>query len=76
MATNGKKAINDLEFDLLAVLKNKAEAVQIYDTYIQDAQQADSQPCVKLLQKLQKEDTKHVEELRQHLQQVMQKGKM
>jgi rubrerythrin len=76
MTTNGKKAVNDLEFDLLSVLKNKAEAVQTYNVYIQDAQQAGSQPCAELLQKLQQEDTKHVEEVRQHLQEVMQKGKM
>lgn len=76
MATNGTKAINDLEYDLLTVLQSKAEAVQSYNTYIQDAQQADSQPCVQLLQKLQQEDMKQVEEIRQHLQQVMQQGKM
>lgn len=76
MATNGTKAINDLEYDLLTVLQSKAEAVQSYNTYIQDAQQADSQPCVQLLQKLQQEDMKQVEEIRQHLQQVMQQGRM
>lgn len=77
MATNGgKKAVNDLEYDLLTVLKNKAEAVQTYDSYIQDAQQANSQPCVELLQKLQQEDMRHASEIRQHLQEVMQKGKM
>jgi rubrerythrin len=74
--SNGKKAVNNLEFDLLSILKNKAEAVQIYDTYIEDAQQAGSQPCAELLQKLQEEDAKHVQEVRQHLQEVMQKGKM
>ncbi|MGF1588630.1 MAG: hypothetical protein ACFCU7_05180 [Pleurocapsa sp.] len=74
--TNNKQAVSDLEYDLLVVLKNKAEAVQMYDTYIQDAQQADSQPCAELLQKLQQEDMKQAEEVRQHLQEVMQKGKM
>ncbi|MCU0525757.1 MAG: hypothetical protein MUF72_13125 [Elainella sp. Prado103] len=68
--------MSDLEYDLLTVLRNKAEAVQSYDAYIQDAQQADSQPCVQLLQKLQQEDMKQAEEIRQHLQQVMQSGKM
>lgn len=76
MATTGNKAVSDLEYDLLTVLKNKAEAVQIYNTYIQDAEQAGSQPCVQLLQKLQQEDMQQAEEIRQHLQQVMQKGKM
>lgn len=74
--TSNKKAISDLEYDLLAVLKNKAEAVRIYDSYIQDAQQAESQPCAELLQKLQQEDMKQAEEIRQHLQEVMQQGKM
>jgi rubrerythrin len=77
MATNGgTKAVSDLEFDLLAVLKNKSEAVQLYDTYVQDAQNAGSQPCVELLQKLQQADKQHAQEIRQHLQEVMQKGKM
>jgi hypothetical protein len=31
---------------------------------------------VELLQKLQQEDAKHAQEIRQHLQAVMQKGKM
>lgn len=74
--TTGTKAISDLEFDLLTVLQNKAEAVQMYDTYVEDAQQAGSTPCVELLKKLQQEDQKHAEEIRQHLQQVMQHGKM
>lgn len=76
MATNGNKVISDLEYDLLAVLKNKAEAIQVYSDYIQDAQQAGSQPCVELLEKLQQEDMKQAQEIRQHLQEVMQKGKM
>jgi rubrerythrin len=77
MATNGNsKVISDLEYDLLTVLKNKSEAVQLYDTYMQDAQGAGSQPCVELLQKLKQEDAKHAQEVRQHLQEVMQKGKM
>ncbi|WP_432812896.1 hypothetical protein [Pantanalinema sp. GBBB05] len=76
MSNSGTKAISDLEYDLLTVLKNKAEAVQMYETYMQDAQKLGSQPCVDLLRKLQQDDTKHVEELRHHLKEVMQKGKM
>lgn len=70
------KAISDLEYDLLAVLKNKAEAVQLYDTYVQDAQQANSEPCVQLLQKLKQADLEQVQDLRHHLQEVMKNGKM
>jgi spore germination protein YaaH len=77
VATNNQtKAISDLEYDLVAVLKNKAEAVQLYSAYIQDAQKAGSQPCVELLQQLQEADMNQVQEIRRHLQEVMQKGKM
>lgn len=74
--TNSASAISDLEYDLLTVLQNKAEAVQMYETYIEDAQKAGSQPCVELLRKLQQADYDQVQELRHHLQEVMQKGKM
>jgi rubrerythrin len=75
-ASSGTKAISNLEYDLLTVLQNKAEAVQMYDTYVKDAEEMNSQPCVELLKKLQETDKQHVQEIRQHLQEVMQKGKM
>ncbi len=68
--------ISNLEYDFITVLHNKAEAVKAYDSYIQDAQQAGSQPCVELFQKLRQSDIEHAQEIRQHLQQVMQHGKM
>jgi rubrerythrin len=74
--SSGTQAISNLEYDLLTVLQNKAEAVQMYDTYVKDAQEMNSQPCVELLKKLQEADKQHVQEIRQHLQEVMQKGKM
>jgi hypothetical protein len=70
------QAISDLEYDLLTVLQNKSEALKAYDKYVQDAQSIGSQPCVELFQKLQQEDIKQAQEIRQHLQEVMQKGKM
>jgi hypothetical protein len=76
MTQDSTQSINDLEYDLLTVLQNKAEAVQTYSTYIEDAQSLDSQPCVELFQKLQQADMEHVQEIRMHLQEVMQKGKM
>lgn len=76
MPNNGQRAISNLEYDLLTALHNKAEAVKAYDTYIQDAQQIDSQPCVQLFQKLQQADIEQAQEIRHHLQEVMRKGKM
>ncbi|WP_413160501.1 hypothetical protein ACL6C3_18470 [Capilliphycus salinus ALCB114379] len=76
VATENSKAVRDLEYDLLALLKNKCEAVQIYNTYIQDAQNTDSDACVELFKKLQEQELNQASEVRQHLQEVMQKGKM
>jgi hypothetical protein len=81
MATNtgngqSQQAISDLEYDFVTVLHNKAEAVKAYDTYIKDAEQVGSQPCVELFQKLRQSDIEHAQEIRQHLQQVLQNGKM
>ncbi|HEY9707032.1 MAG TPA: hypothetical protein V6D48_02380 [Oculatellaceae cyanobacterium] len=77
MSTNGNsQVISNLEYDLLTVLQNKSEALNAYDKYIQDAQSIGSQPCVELFQKLQQADSQQAQEIRQHLQEVMQKGKM
>ncbi|MES1023603.1 hypothetical protein ABN584_11970 [Gloeocapsa sp. BRSZ] len=77
MADNGdNRALSNLEYDLLTALQNKAEAVKAYENYIQDAQQMQSQPCVELFQKLRQADIDQAQEIRQHLQEVMQKGKM
>lgn len=76
MPDNGNRAMSNLEYDLLTALKHKAEALKAYDTYIQDAQELQSQPCVELFQKLQKADMDQAQEIRHHLQEVMEKGKM
>lgn len=76
VSTGSTQAVSNLEYDLLTVLQNKSEALKAYDKYIEDAQGSDSQPCVELFRKLQQEDMQHAQELRQHLQEVMQKGKM
>jgi rubrerythrin len=77
MATNGNsQAISNLEYDLLTVLQSKSEALKAYDKYMEDAESMGSQPCVDLFKKLQQQDMQQAQEVRQHLQEVMQKGKM
>lgn len=68
--------VSNLEYDLLTVLHNKAEAVKAYEIYIKDAQDIGSQPCAELFQKLHETEVQQIQELREHLQEVMQKGKM
>ncbi|HSF75507.1 MAG TPA: hypothetical protein VLA84_17060 [Microcoleus sp.] len=43
---------------------------------MKDAQEMGSQPCAELFQKLQQADMEYAQEIRHHLQQVMQQGKM
>lgn len=74
--TNGKSVASNLEYDLLTVYQSKLEAIKAYEIYIKDAQEIGSQPCVELFQKLLEQDNQHAQELRHHLQEVMQKGKM
>ena len=73
---NSQSPISNLEYDFLAVLHNKGEAIKAYESYIKDAQEAGSQPCVELFQKLRQSDVEQAQEIRNHLQQVMQHGKM
>ena len=73
---NVKSPISDLEYNWLTVMHNKAEALKAYETYIQDAQAAGSQPCVEMFQKLQQAEMQQLQEVRQHLMEVMQHGKM
>ncbi|KAB8318755.1 hypothetical protein SD81_007290 [Tolypothrix campylonemoides VB511288] len=74
--TQTQNPISNLEYDFVTVLHNKAEAIKAYETYINDAQQAGSQPCVELFQKLRQSDIEQAQEIRHHLQQVLQHGKM
>ncbi|WP_287130324.1 hypothetical protein [Candidatus Cyanaurora vandensis] len=76
MTTMPNGAISDLEYDLLTVLHNKAEAIKAYDMYIQDAEAMQSQPCVELFQKLKQHELAQAQEVRHHLQEVMAHGKM
>lgn len=76
MPNNPNSPVSNLEYDFVTVLHDKAKGLKAYETYIQDAQQAGSQPCVELFQKLHQADSEQIKEIRQHLQEVMQKGKM
>ncbi|PSO56452.1 MAG: hypothetical protein BRC38_01375 [Cyanobacteria bacterium QH_6_48_35] len=75
-ASSSNRVLSNLEYNLLTSLQRKSEALYAYEQYIKDAQEANSQPCVELFQKLQQEDMQHVQEIRQHLKQVMEQGKM
>lgn len=74
--TKTQEPISNLEYDFISVLHNKAVAVKAYENYIKDAKEANSTPCVELFQKLRQSEIEQAHEIRQHLQEVMQQGKM
>jgi hypothetical protein len=69
--------ISDLMYDWLTVLHSKAEGLNAYEKYIKDAQAENAPECVEMFRKLHEQDARQVEEIRDHLMQMMcrQQGK-
>ena len=63
--------INDLMYDWLTVLQSKAEGLNAYEKYIQDAEKENASECVEMFRKLHDEDARLVEEIRDHLTKMM-----
>ena len=68
-----RKPVSDLMFDWITVLHSKAEGVAAYDQYLQDAEKANATECVELFRKLQEQDSRMLEEVRDHVAMMMQK---
>ncbi|MBE9108364.1 hypothetical protein IQ273_02870 [Nodosilinea sp. LEGE 07298] len=73
MATGTKvqQVVSNLEYDWLTVMQNKAEALQAYDKYVQDAHDANSQECVDLFTQLKQTEMDQIQEIRKHLMKTM-----
>ncbi len=63
--------ISDLLYDWLTVAQAKAEAINAYTKYIKDAEQENAQECVTLFKKLHEQDTKQIEEVKEHLKMML-----
>jgi len=76
-AMTASNPINDLMYDWLTVLQSKAEGLNAYQKYIQDAEKSNSQECIQMFRKLHEQDAKQVEEVRNHFTQMIgkQQGK-
>jgi len=71
--TTSKNPISDLMYDWLTVLQSKAEGLNAYEKYIKDAEKENSQECVQMFRRLQEQDAKLVQEVRDHLMGMMSK---
>ncbi|MBE9159793.1 hypothetical protein IQ265_23580 [Nodosilinea sp. LEGE 06152] len=69
--TRIQQVISNLEYDWLTVMQSKAEALQAYDKYMQDARDANSQECVELFTQLKQTEMEQIQEIRKHLMKTM-----
>jgi hypothetical protein len=70
-ATMTQNPISDLMYDWLTVLQSKAEGLNAYEQYIQDAEKENAQECVEMFRRLHAADVRQVEEIRDHVMQMM-----
>ena len=63
--------ISNLMYDWLTVLQSKAEGLNAYEKYIQDAESGNAHECAEMFRKLHDEDARQVQEIRDHLVKMM-----
>lgn len=68
--------VPDLMYDWLTVLQSKAEGLNAYEKYIQDAQKEGANECAEMFRKLHEQDSRQVEEIKGHLKMVLQHFKV
>jgi bacterioferritin (cytochrome b1) len=66
--------VSDLEYDVLSTLQSKLEALEIYEAYLEDCEEANDQECRQLFQQIREDDERHAERLRQALVRLMSQG--
>jgi hypothetical protein len=65
--------ISDLMYDWLTVLQSKAQGLNAYEKYIQDAEKEHATECVEMFRGLHEQDARQVEEIRDHVMKMMSK---
>jgi hypothetical protein len=68
--------VPDLMYDWLTVLQSKAEGLNAYEKYIQDAEKEGATKCVEMFRKLHEQDAKQVDEIKTHLKMAFDHFKM
>ena len=67
--------LSDLSYDVLTALQSKLEAVNAYEIYIEDCQEAGDEETARLFEEILEDEEKHVERLRERLEQLVREGK-
>ena len=69
--TKGDESIlSDSTYNMLSILLSKLEGLDIYDTYLEDME-GDGR---EIIQQIRRDDERHAQMLREHVEKVVQKG--
>lgn len=66
--------VNDVSYDVLAVLLSKLEAVSAYEQYIEDCQDAGDDATRQLFEQIKADDEKHIDQLRKQVENMVKQG--
>ncbi|MDP3229920.1 MAG: hypothetical protein Q8N13_18380 [Acidovorax sp.] len=69
---NDTHPLNDLAYDWITLMQNKAQALIAYDQYIKDAEAAGSPECAAFFRKVHDADKAQLAEAKHHLVAVLQ----
>ncbi|MCO4095156.1 MAG: hypothetical protein HEQ37_17625 [Acidovorax sp.] len=70
--TTDSHPLSNLAYDWIALMQNKAQALNAYDQYIQDAEAAGSAECAAFFRKVHDADKAQLAEAKHHLVAVLQ----
>lgn len=69
MGSSGNFPLDNLTYDLITILYEKSKGLEAYDKYQRDAQ--GNQEIGNLLQQIRRQDEQHIQQLQQHLGQLL-----
>lgn len=67
--------LSDLSYDVLTALQSKLEAINAYEVYIEDCQEAGDEESTRLFEEMMEDDERHVEKLTAKLEDLVRQGK-
>jgi bacterioferritin (cytochrome b1) len=71
----GEVGLSELGYDIITLLQSKLEALDIYDQFIADADEAGDTQSRQLFERLKQQDAQHVELLSAALERLVRTGK-
>jgi bacterioferritin (cytochrome b1) len=63
--------VSDLEYDVLSTLQSKLEALEAYEAYLEDCEEANDDQCRQLFQQIRDDDARHALRLRDALARLL-----